>query len=97
MVDEQEHERAWREALEEILARFEQGEVVSEEQFEELVRQLEERHEDYRHEDSPLREQLRLLRERAAKLEESAAEGTGPTDQVSSILAPLTGSDAKAD
>lgn len=87
-------EDAWEQALEEAIAMFEQGEAVNEARFEELVAQLEARHAElvampY---DDPRTQKLRDLRQRAASLEASAAEGHGPTDQLSSMLAPLTGS-----
>lgn len=89
------HEQAWKQALEELLARFEQGDAVTQVQFDRLAEELEAKHQGFKEPENPLRKQLKALRERAQKLEDSAAEGTGPTDQVSSILAPLTGSDDK--
>lgn len=87
------HDHAWEQALEDAFNRFEQGESVSEAEFDELVRELEKRHADAQElpQDDPYYVRMASLKARAAKLEASAAEGTGPTDQVSSVLAPLVG------
>ena len=87
----------WEIALEEAINRFEQGETLTEESFADLLAELEQRHAQYLHSESDNETGLRLegLKARAAKLEASAALGTGPTDQVSSMLAPLTGSAGK--
>ena len=92
------HDEAWEAALEETFNRFEQGEAVSEAQFAELIAELEERHARLSEapQDDPSLTRLSALRERASRLEASAAKGTGPTDQVSSILGGLTGSNASA-
>ena len=91
------HDMAWEEALEEAINRFEQGEVLTEAQFDELVAELEHRHAEIAGfpEDNPRHVVMASLRDRAAKLEASAADGTGPTDQISRILATMTGSDNK--
>ena len=93
------HDQAWEDALEEAMNRFEQGEAVTEGQFAELVAELEARHNQAQElpQDDPRVSRLAELRARASRLEASAAEGTGPTDQISSMLAPLTGSDNKHD
>ena len=87
------HDHAWEEALEDAINRFEQGESVSEAEFAELVQELEKRHADAQAlpQDDPYYARMASLKERASRLEASAAEGTGPTDQVSSVLAPLVG------
>lgn len=89
-------DQAWEKALEETLAMFEQGEAVNEASFAALVAELEARHAEivampY---DDPRTQMLRDLHQRAASLEARAAQGHGPTDQLSSMLAPLTGSAA---
>ncbi|WP_312815579.1 hypothetical protein WEU32_03920 [Brevundimonas sp. BH3] len=91
------HDQAWEKALEEAINRLEQGEAVTEAQFAELVTELEQRHAEIQNmpEDNPRHSRMESLRARAAKLEASAADGTGPTDQISRILATMTGSDGK--
>lgn len=95
MVDQATHDLAWEEALEEAIRLFEQGEALNQERFEELVAELEARHAEIvaMPEDDPRSQRMLELRERAARLEASSRLGTGPTDQLSSLLAPLTGSD----
>lgn len=91
------HDLAWEEALEEAINRLEQGEVVTEAQFTELVADLERRHAEIKGvpEGNPRHTVMESLRARAARLEASAADGKGPTDQISRILATMTGSDGK--
>ncbi|GAA0385895.1 hypothetical protein GCM10009093_10990 [Brevundimonas terrae] len=91
------HDMAWEEALEEAINRFEQGEVLTEAQFDELVAELERRHAEMagEPEGNPRHTVMETLRARAARLEASAADGKGPTDQISRILATMTGSDTK--
>lgn len=95
MVDQAVHDLAWEEALEEAIRLFEQGDVLSQERFDELVAELEARHAEIvaMPEDDPRSLKILELKERASRLEASSREGTGPTDQLSSLLAPLTGSD----
>lgn len=95
MVDQAVHDLAWEEALEEAIRLFEQGESLNQERFAELVAELEARHEEIvaMPADDPRTQKINDLKMRASRLETSAREGTGPTDQLSSILAPLTGSD----
>ncbi len=95
MVDQEAHDLAWEEALEESIRLFEQGESLNQERFAALVAELEERHAEIASmpADDPRAQKISALKERAASLEASAREGTGPTDQLSSMLAPLTGSD----
>lgn len=93
------HNTAWEDALDEAMSRFEQGEELNNQQFEELVAELEARvrQAEEMQKDDPRTQKIEALRERAAKLAQSAALGTGPTDQVSSVLAGLTGSNATAE
>lgn len=93
------HDKAWEDALDEAMSRFEQGEELNNQQFEELVAELEARAHAAAEmpQDDPRTSKIEALRERAAKLAQSAAIGTGPTDQVSSVLAGLTGSNASAE
>lgn len=95
MVDQAAHDLAWEEALEEAIRLFEQGEMLNQQRFEELVTELEVRRAEIvaMPEDDPRSQRMLELKERAGRLEASAREGTGPTDQLSSILASLTGSD----
>lgn len=91
------HDLAWEKALEEAINRLEQGEAMTEAQFAELVDELEHRHAELHNlpEDNPRHAMMESLRARAAKLEASVADGKGPTDQISRILATMTGSDGK--
>lgn len=92
------HDEAWEAALEEAINRFEQGEAVNDAHFEELVAELKARQAALKAapEDDPRVSKLEELIQRATQLESSAALGTGPTDEVSSILGGLTGSNATA-
>lgn len=100
MVDEMaNNEAAMMAALQDLFDRFEQGEQVNAEQFETLLAELAARYEEAKDlpDDDPQARAVRQLRARAATLEASALEGTGPTDGLSSMLASLTGSDARRD
>ncbi|WP_461344220.1 hypothetical protein [Brevundimonas sp. GN22] len=90
-------ERSWEEALEEAINLFEQGESLNQERFAELLEELKRGkvHADHLPADDPRLEMMAALRERASKLEASAALGTGPTDQISSLLGGLTGQPSK--
>lgn len=95
MVDQAVHDLAWEEALEESIRLFEQGESLNQERFAALVEELEARHAEIAAmpEDDPRTLKVLELMKRASELETSSRLGTGPTDQLSSMLAPLTGSD----
>ncbi|WP_292050770.1 MULTISPECIES: hypothetical protein [unclassified Brevundimonas] len=92
-------ERSWEEALEEAINLFEQGENIDSARFAELVEELKQRHVDGAElpQDDPRVSALAALQARATALETSAAEGTGPTDQVSSILGGLVGQPSNSD
>ena len=90
---------AWEEALEEAISLFEQGEAMDHARFEALVQFLRAAPSavaDLPPED-PRVAMMAELAARAARLEASAAEGTGPTDQVSSLLGALVGQPARTD
>ena len=92
-------ERSWEEALEEAMNLFEQGETMDNARFAELVEELKQRHNDEAvlPHDDPRLTALAALQARATALETSAAAGTGPTDQVSSLLGGLVGQPSKSD
>lgn len=92
-------EPSWEEALEEAINLFEQGESMNQARFAELVEELKQRKAETKDltADDPRLAMMASLRERAAKLEASAAQGTGPTDQVSSLLGALVGQPAHTD
>lgn len=87
------HDTSWEEALEEAFHRLEQGEAVTDQQFAELLAELQQRRAEMRSlpEEDPRRNRLAELMARAEQLEASAAKGRGPTDEVSSMLGGLVG------
>lgn len=89
--------RSWEEALEEAINLFEQGETLNQERFAELIEELKRGKIQAEHlpADDPRVAMMASLRDRAAKLESSAALGTGPTDQISSLLGGLVGQPTK--
>lgn len=90
--------RSWEAALEEAINMIEQGENMDPARFAELVETLNHQQAEAEiPEEDPRHQMLAALRERASALEASAAEGTGPTDQISSLLGGLVGQPAHTD
>lgn len=84
---------AFEAALEEAIALFEQGEVMNQARFDDLLAELQQRLPTLASapEDDPRAEKARALAIRAAVLEKRAAVGHGQMDQVNSLLSPLMG------
>lgn len=84
---------AFEAALEEAIALFEQGEVMNQARFDDLLAELQQRLPTLAAapQDDPRAEKSRALAVRAAELEKRAAVGHGQMDQVNSLLSPLMG------
>ena len=84
---------AFEAALEEAIALFEQGEIVNQARFDELIAELEARRPALHAvpEDDPRAARARDLQARADELERRAAQGHGQMDEVNTLFSPLMG------
>lgn len=90
---------AFEAALEEAIALFEQGEMMNQARFDDLIAELEARLPTLAAaaEHDPRVEKARALAVRAAALEKRAAVGRGQMDEVNSLLSPLMGKKGPAE